>query len=336
MHGQFVWYDLITSDPAAAQRYYPQITGWKTQKWDNPSSTTPYTMWTVDGEPIGGVGPITSEQAAMGVRPFWLPSVHVNNMDQSVQKVSALGGKVVHGPDPIPDMGRYAIIQDPQGATIAIYQPQGPTRGFDGTPSIGRFSWNELMTTDFQRAFDFYRQLFGWEKTGEPMDMGGGNMYLLYGMKGKPFGGIFNRMPDMAHMPPNWLPYVFVKDVKKTVEAATRAGGILGRGPMDVPGGIIAILADPQGARFALHQETSQTTAKPSAAKAKPKSKAKARSKPRRVAKAAARAKVGKARPKTKARSKTRVRSKARARPKARPRPKARAKKRAARKSRRR
>jgi predicted enzyme related to lactoylglutathione lyase len=323
MHGQFVWYDLITSDPAGAQRYYPAFTGWKTQKFDQSSPDMPYTMWTLNGEPIGGVGQIGREQAAMGVQPHWLPSVHVNNIDESVRKVTSLGGKVVHGPDPIPGMGRYAIIQDPQGATLSVYQSDGPTSGFDGTPSVGRFSWNELMTTDFRKAFDFYRQLFGWEQVGEAMDMGGGNMYLMYGTKGKMFGGIYNRDgANMPNMPPNWLPYVYVKDIKQTVDAATRAGGKLGRGPMDIPGGgKIAILADPQGARFALHQGASQTAAKPKAAAAKPKA---AVSKPKAKAITQAKAKKAKARPKARAKTKPK-------KPKSRPRAKAKSKKKKAR-----
>ena len=315
MHGQFVWYDLMTSDPAGAQRYYPQLAGWKTQKFEPSEPGNPYTMWTVDGEPIGGVGKITNEQAAMGTKPAWLPSVQVNNVNEATQKVTSLGGKVVHGPMPIPNMGSYAIIRDPQGATISLYQPSGATQGFDGTPSVGRFSWNELMTTDADRAFDFYRQLFGWEKTGE-MDMGDGSMYLMFGMKGKPFGGIFNRdaarMPNMA---PNWLPYIYVRDVKKTVDAATRAGGMLGRGPMDIPGGIIAILADPQGARFALHQGTSQAAA---TSKSKPKSRKKS------AAKKAGKAKKAAARPKARAKARRAAKS---SKSRSRSRPKAKAKK---------
>jgi predicted enzyme related to lactoylglutathione lyase len=316
MHGQFVWYDLMTSDPAAAQRFYPPLTGWKTQKFEQSKPDMPYTMWTSGGAPLGGVAQITREQSAMGAKPSWLPSVEVSNIDQSAQKVTSLGGKVIHGPEGIPDMGRYAIIQDPQGATISIYQPKGPGSGFDGTPKLGQFSWNELMTTDLRRAFDFYRQLFGWEKTGEEMDMGGGNMYLMYGQKGKMYGGIYNReAAAMPNMPPNCLPYIYVKDIKQTVDAAKRAGGILGRGPMDIPGGgQIAILADPQGARFALHQgpsssSTSTRAARPASTAAKKKSKPKA-----------------KARPKAKKKS----------RPKAKARPKARAKKKSAKKARRR
>jgi predicted enzyme related to lactoylglutathione lyase len=147
---------------------------------------------------------------------------------------------------------------------FGIYRSNGPSRSWNGTPVVGRFSWHELMTTDYQKAFDFYRRLFGWEKTSE-MDMGGGNMYFMYG-KGKPFGGIFNRPPEMAGMPPFWLCYVHVKDVQKAVDTATRSGARLQRGPMEVPGGMIAILGDPQGAGFAVHHVNAAAAA-PAAAK---------------------------------------------------------------------
>src|SRR5438105_14155974 len=93
MHGQFVWYDLMTSDPAAALRYYPPITGWKTQKFEQGSPDNPYTMWTVNGEPIGGVAKITREQAAMGATPAWLPSVHVNNINDATRSEERRVGK---------------------------------------------------------------------------------------------------------------------------------------------------------------------------------------------------------------------------------------------------
>jgi predicted enzyme related to lactoylglutathione lyase len=148
----------------------------------------------------------------------------------------------------------------------------------------GRFSWHELMTTDYQRAFEFYRKLFGWDKTGE-MDMGGGNKYFMYG-KGQPFGGIFNRHGDMANMKPFWLVYIYVKDVDKAVAMAKKNGAFVQRPPMDVPGGgRIAILGDPQGAAFALHSQKEAATASKPAAK---KSASKAR-KSRAAAKKSAR-----------------------------------------------
>jgi hypothetical protein len=186
--------------------------------------------------------------------------------------------------------------------------------GFDGTPKVGRFSWYELMTTDYKRAFDFYRQLFGWEKTGDEMDMGGGNAYFMYGMKGKMFGGIYNREPNMANVPPFWLSYVFVKDADKATDAAIRAGARLVNGPMDVPGGgRIAVIGDPQGAAFAFHSAKAQPAARPAARKSAKKAtrKAKAKSRPKAKAKAKSK-KTAKSRPK--ARPKARAKKKSRRR----------------------
>jgi hypothetical protein len=197
------------------------------------------------------------------------------------------------------------VLQDPQGAAFAVFTSKNPMPGFDGTPKIGRFSWMELMTTDYKKAFDFYRQLFGWEKTGDEMDMGSGNMYFMYGMKGKMFGGIYNRAPNMANVPPFWLSYLFVKDADKSTDAAVRAGAKLVSGPMDIPGGgRIAVLSDPQGAAMAFYSASAQPAAK-SARKAKPKAKAKSRPKAKAKSKAK---KPAKSRPKAKARKKSRRR----------------------------
>jgi uncharacterized protein len=290
MHGQFVWYELTTPDVDAARRFYPAITGWGTQQFDKD-----YTMWTTGGVPFAGIFRLGPEQRQKGIPPNWMPYIEAGNVDDTARKVTSLGGKVMVGPDDIPGTGRFAVVQDPQGAVFGIYKSTNQTsRAWDGTPVIGRFSWHELMTTDYRKAFDFYRQLFGWEKTGE-MDMGGGNMYFMYGMKGTPFGGIFNRPPEMASMPPFWLMYVHVKDLKKAVDATTRAGGMVKQPPMEVPGGQIAILGDPQGAGFAVHQATAPVAAPTSAgtkaskpasrpkaktAKSRPKSKAASRKRP--------------------------------------------------------
>jgi predicted enzyme related to lactoylglutathione lyase len=323
MHGQFVWYDLMTSDPAGAQRYYPQITGWKTQKFDKASPDNPYTMWTMDNQAIGGVAQLSPEQRTMGIPPHWLPSVQVNNVDETARQATSLGGKVVFGPSDIPGTGRYAVIQDPQGAAIAVFRPQeGDVQGFDGTNRAGRFSWHELMTTDHRAAFEFYRKLFGWEKTSD-MEMGPGNIYQMYGMKGKQYGGMYNRPPEMGQVPPFWLPYVHVRDLKRATDVATSNGFKIVSGPMEVPGGdTIVVLKDPQGAAFAMHQAPTKAAKPAAAAASKPTAKAKTKSKAKPKAKV-------KARPKAKAKAKPKAKAKKKAKAKSRPRAKAKGKKKA-------
>ncbi|HUQ82709.1 MAG TPA: VOC family protein [Gemmatimonadaceae bacterium] len=271
MHGQFVWYELSTPDVDAAQKFYPRFTGWRTQAFDED-----YTMWTTGGVPIAGLFRLTDEMRQQGIPPNWLPYVEASNVDETVAKAQSLGGRVVHGPAEVPGAGRFAVVADPQGAVFGVYKSSNANSGaWDGTAVAGRFSWHELMTTDHVNAFEFYRALFGWETWGEPMDMGGGNMYAMYGKDGKGYGGMFNRPAEMGNMHPFWLVYIHVPDVGKAVASAVKAGAAIHRPQMDIPGGSIAILGDPQGAGFALHHVTVQPAAARQAAKTAPKKAAK-------------------------------------------------------------
>src|SRR6185503_3077854 len=140
--------------------------------------------------------------------------------------------------------------------------------------------WHELATTDYKAAWEFYRKMFGWEKTSE-MDMGAGGAYFMFGLgDGKPLGGIYNKPMEMPM--PNWLPYVSVKSADEVATATPRLGGRVLNGPMDVPGGDrIATGLDPQGAAFAVHFIAAghdaaverHSAPKKRAAKAKPKAK---------------------------------------------------------------
>lgn len=245
-NGLFVWYDLMTSDPEAAVRFYTKAVDWGTDVWPGPE---PYTMWTADGVPIGGVVKQKNDKESQGGPPHWLAYVGVDDINATVAKVKELGGQVHFGPQEIPEMGSYAIIADPQGAVFGVYQSSS-NASMPGEPTRGKFSWNELTASDHEAAFDFYSKLFGWEKTTS-MDMGAMGVYQMYGKGGTTFGGMFNRTPEMPM--PNWLPYVMVDDVKETAERITGLGGKVVNGPMDVPGGMIVQCADPQGAMFAAH-----------------------------------------------------------------------------------
>src|SRR5919204_3964398 len=251
MQGQFVWYELTTPDPDAAKRFYPSLTSWGTQQFDKD-----YTMWTQGGQPFAGIFRLSPEMRQKGVPPNWMPYIEANNVDDTLRQATSAGGRVIVPAADIPNVGRYAVLADPQGATFGLYKSLHGSQGWDGTPALGRFSWHELMTTDHKGAFEFFRKLFGWEKQ-QAMEMGPemGGTYQMYGMKGKMFGGMYNRPPRMANVPPFWLCYAHVPDVKKGADVATRAGGKIVNGPMEVPGGDwIVVLSDPQGAAIALHQ----------------------------------------------------------------------------------
>lgn len=256
--GRFAWYELMAPDVDAASRFYGSVAGWGTEQW--PEGGT-YTMWTNGGAPIGGIVPIGVEERA-GKVPRWLAYVSVRDVDATAARAARLGATVVREPQDIPGGGRFAVLRDPQGASIGILSgsdEQGA--GEQGTAEQGNpagamrrgdFSWHELMTTDHAAAFDFYNQLFGWEKT-DAFDMGAMGMYQMYGQNGRTYGGMFDKAPDMP-FPPNWLCYIHVDSVDRAVDAVTGGGGKVVNGPMEVPGGDwIAQCEDPQGAAFAVH-----------------------------------------------------------------------------------
>jgi len=242
----------MSPDVAAATKFYPEVIGWGTQQWDG---SEPYTMWTASGTPLGGVVPLTSEHASAGVVPHWMAYVAVADVDATLEKARNRGATVVAEPRDIPDTGRFAVMRDPQGALIAVYTPANDMPG--GEPAVGQFSWHELSTTDHSAAFDFYADLFCWKKMDE-LDMGGTmGIYQMFGIDGQMLGGMMNKAPENP-MPPNWLLYARVKDVRASIDGVKRLGGQVLYGPMEVPGGDeVAAVLDPQGAAFGLHQKKS-------------------------------------------------------------------------------
>jgi predicted enzyme related to lactoylglutathione lyase len=323
MHGQFVWYELTTPDPEAAIKFYPRFTAWGTQAFDKD-----YTMWTQGGVPIGGIFRQTPEMKAQGIPPNWMPYVDVDDVDATAAKAKSLGATVIAGPDDIPGTGRFAVIQDPQGAVLGIYRSSRQSGGWDGKPVIGRFSWHELMTNDHVAAAKFYSALFGWQKVGE-MDMGNGEMYYMFGLGGAYYGGMFTTPKEMAGMHPFWLVYINVKDVARAVEISTKNGAAVHRPQMDIPGGTIAILGDPQGAGYAVHQVIAPAAAPAAPAKSAPAKAAPAKAAPAKKTpvKAAAKTKTKtKAKAKSKAKAKTKSKAKAKTKSKSMAKSKAKAK----------
>jgi predicted enzyme related to lactoylglutathione lyase len=275
VRGRFVWHELMTSDPKAAAKFYPPVIGWKTQTWpQNPS----YTMFASPTGAMAGYMQLPEEAKKMGAAPHWLSYIGTPDVDRTVRQVEELGGRVLKPTMEVPSVGRFAILQDPQGAVFAAFTPSSEGTG-DGKPTLGDFSWHELITTDWEAAFEFYRKLFGWEKTSA-MDMGDMGTYQMYGWKDQMLGGMFNKPKNMP-APPHWLPYILVKDSKTAAATAKNRGAQIINGPMEVPGGSwIAQGIDPQGVMFAVHSmapeaapaSTKKATAKKASAK-KPKAK---------------------------------------------------------------
>ncbi len=172
-------------------------------------------------------------------------------MDATVAQAAESSGRVLVEPTDIPEVGRFAVLADPQGAVFAAFRSADETSP-EWPPRPGGFSWHELATTDHEAAFDFYSRLFGWKRT-EAMEMGEAGTYQMYGLADTTLGGMYNKPPEMPG-PPHWLCYVMVDDVHAAVERVKEHGGQVLNGPLQVPGGDwIAQCMDPQGGAFAIH-----------------------------------------------------------------------------------
>ena len=275
IRGRFVWHELMTTDTDAAAAFYSKVVPWKTQDSGMPS----YTLWMAGKTQVGGLTGLPAAGADSGTPPHWIVYVATPDVDATVAEAQRLGGKVLKGATDIPNMGRYAVLTDPQGATFAVYSPPAPApdgAGPNGGP--GEFTWHELATTDYAAAMSFYSELFGWEK-GPGHDMGAMGIYQLVVHGGAQVGGIYNLQAPTT--PPHWLSYVRVPDCTKATNAAKAAGGRVLNGPMEVPGGHwITMMMDPQGGAFAVIEAKTEAAQKPAAkkapAKAKPAAKAEA------------------------------------------------------------
>jgi predicted enzyme related to lactoylglutathione lyase len=250
--GRFIWYDLMTTDPARAIEFYTRVTGWGTVQWEGGG---PYTMWTNASVPIGGVMQLPPEA---GAPPHWLAYISSPDTDATVEQAEGLGGRLLVAANDVPTVGRFAVMADPQGALFAIYTPSSQVPGHDGPPLVGEFSWHELATTEQPAAFRFYERLFGWTKTSA-MDMGPTGVYQMFGRNGLELGGMFNKPPEMPG-PSAWSHYVLVDDIERAAEATRTGGGQIVNGPMEVPGGDRIFQAiDPQGAMFAIHAKKAES-----------------------------------------------------------------------------
>jgi predicted enzyme related to lactoylglutathione lyase len=271
--GKFVWHELMTTDPDAAGDFYSNVVPWTTQ----PSGMPSYSLWMSGKYQAGGLMALP-EDAASGTPPHWIVYIGTPDVDSTVQAAQDLGGKVLKEPADIPNVGRFAVLSDPQGAAFAAFTP-APMPGSNPPPggAVGDFTWHELATTDLESALNFYSELFGWDK-GETHDMGPQGIYQIIAHGGQQVGGIY-KVPD-ASTPPNWLSYARVSDVSKAAAAVKAAGGKVLIGPMEVPGGSwILQLRDPQGGAFAVVEEKG-AAAKPAKSAKPPKTAAPAKAPP--------------------------------------------------------
>jgi hypothetical protein len=247
-HGRFVWYELMTTDTTAAEKFYRDVIGWGAKDAGMPGMN--YTLFTVGDGMVGGMMALPDTDSVDGLRPGWIGYVAVDDLEATVDRFTAAGGSVHQPPMEIPGIGRAAILADPHGATVALFwtdQGEAPTvpPGTRGHPG-----WHELLAGDGPEAFAFYSGLFGWTKD-QAMDMGAMGVYQLFATGAEAVGAVMTKPEDCPH--PFWNFYFNVEAIDAARARVEAGGGKVVTGPMEVPNEqwIIQCL-DPQGAFFSL------------------------------------------------------------------------------------
>jgi predicted enzyme related to lactoylglutathione lyase len=246
---QFVWYELMATDAPAAETFYKKVVGWTSQDVSQPGMK--YTALVAGDAPVAGLMTLPKEACDAGARPGWTGYIAVDDVDAYAGRVTKAGGAVHVPPTDIPNVGRFAMVADPQGVVFSLFKPsQDMTRPAADPAKPGIVGWHELLAVDGEKAFAFYSSLFGWTKA-EAIDMGAMGRYQLFAAGGAPIGGMMTKPPGVPM--PFWTYYFQVDAIGAALERLKAAGGSVINGPMEVPGGSWIVQGiDPQGAMFSL------------------------------------------------------------------------------------
>jgi predicted enzyme related to lactoylglutathione lyase len=244
-HGSFVWYELMTTNLDAAKAFYADVMGWGTQ-----DASQSYTLFTAAGSSVSGLLELPEEARRMDARPGWMGYVGVDDVDATAERIAQLDGTVFVPPQEVANISRIAIICDPQMAMLGLLKWLQPEQHqAEDLRAPGRIGWHELLAADWENAWDFYAELFGWQKADA--DVGPVGTYQLFSAAGETIGGMFTKPAAVAA--PFWLYYFNVADIDAAAKCLKSAHGQILDGPIEVPGDRwILQCTDPQGALFGL------------------------------------------------------------------------------------
>jgi predicted enzyme related to lactoylglutathione lyase len=245
--GVFCWVDLNAHDLEAAKRWYCELFGWTVENVDTQGGP-PYAMFHKHGKLVAGAGQMSEEMRRAGVPPLWNNYVKVSDCAAIEAKAAELGGKVAVPTMQVMDAGRLCFLQDPSGASFALWEPI-THHGARLVNAPGAFCWNELATRDVDGAKRFYATLLGWEYGSDASE---GFVYTTIKAGGRENGGMIPQHgPTWEGIPSYWNTFFAVDDADAALAKITATGGKLLFGPRDIPGvGRFAVVNDPQGAMF--------------------------------------------------------------------------------------
>ena len=242
-HGTFSWIDLSTDDHDGAKSFYAELFGWEIEDMPAGDDMT-YSMARLDGKDVAALFKGDGDLPV-----HWNSYVTVDDVDAMPEKVKAAGGNVMAEPfDVMESVGRMAVIQDPTGAFLNLWEAKDSI-GASLVNVPGALTWNDLNTSDPDKAMAFYGEVFGW--TFENVD--DATEYWVIKNGDRTNGGV--RPIDNAQpgdVPAHWLPYFACDDVGAAKSRVEELGGRSFFGPVEVPNGSFVVVGDPQGGAFAL------------------------------------------------------------------------------------
>lgn len=236
--GKFCWFDLMSTDIAAARAFYTELFG-----WDIRDHSAEYGMiHDRAGRALGGM-----MAAKPGQPSVWLPYITTDDITETVRRIRELGGMVFMEHEAA-NVGKFAIYADPQGAALATIQLEHDMGAYPREKGENHICWSELMTSDPAAAAAFHAGVFGWKNESW------GPEYILIGDEHA--GGIVAG----RGAPPHWLIYVNSPDADATVARVLALGGTVLLPATDMANvGRFAVFADPTGGAFAVMQSAPRT-----------------------------------------------------------------------------
>lgn len=239
--GTFCWIELGTSDPNAARAFYTGLFGWEVDQVPMGSGEV-YSIFKKDGADCAAMYEIGLQRATS----HWMSYVAVTDADASTEQAKLLGASVLNGPLDVWDFGRMTVLVDPQGATFGTWQGRSHL-GFSVRDEPATLCWNELQARGIAAAKTFYSTLFGWRLKDSPD-------YTEFSLGPEAVGGMMLSQAPPQY-PSHWLPYFSVEDCEGSAQQAQTLGATVRLAPKEVARvGKFSVLADPQGATFAIIQ----------------------------------------------------------------------------------
>lgn len=249
--GQFGWIDLMTTDPERARAFYCGLFGWDAKDMQTPSGP-PYTTFLLHGQVVAGMGAQPPDVRAAGIPPTWTSYLSSERLEHTMGRATEAGGAVIMEPMDIPPEGRMALISDPTGAVVGLWEPR-EHQGVDVLDAPGAMAWNELQTRDLPAALRFYASVFGWT-WAESGDTG----YRIASLAAKAgddkavAGAMTMPSTVPSEAPSTWAAYFAVADCDASTWLATELGGRTFLAPMEMGDMRFSGIIDPSGAMFML------------------------------------------------------------------------------------